>query len=256
MSKWFFCSMHCLSICRVSADNRFRRRAFLPRQNSAGHRRFGRRRRQRHRRALDDASFAAPYSRQPDHHRRKYARRRRDHRHELRLWQSQTGRTHRAVCHRHADQSVDRVARHRVRRHEDADHRRQLRIRRRVHQNRQDRREIGARSVEPESAHRHRRLRLRFDQRRVDAGGDESARRKESDLRHRLRRRRPDPSRLRARRSEFHPRDRRRHIALGAALGARRLDVDSLPGRFSRRQRQRRQRSGVERARHRRAVDR
>ena len=52
---------------------------------------------------------------------------------ELRSWQSQAGWTHRAVCHRHADQSVDRAARHRVRHHEDADHRRQLRIRRRVH---------------------------------------------------------------------------------------------------------------------------
>jgi tripartite-type tricarboxylate transporter receptor subunit TctC len=35
-------------------------------------------------------------------------------------------RTHCAVCHRHADQSVDRVARHRVRRHKDAHRRRQF----------------------------------------------------------------------------------------------------------------------------------
>jgi tripartite-type tricarboxylate transporter receptor subunit TctC len=43
---------------------------------------------------------------------------------------------------------------------------------------------------------------------------------RKSDLRHRLRRRRPDPSRLRACRSEFHARDRRRHFALGASVGA------------------------------------
>ena len=48
---------------------------------------------------------------------------------------AKAGRTHRPVRHRHADQSVDRVARHRVRRHENADHRRQLRVRRCFHSN-------------------------------------------------------------------------------------------------------------------------
>ncbi len=99
--------VHCTIGIGLS-ETQFRRRALLPRQNTARHRRFRRRRRQRHRRALDNASFAAPYCRQSDYHRRKHAGRRRDRRHQLCLWQSQSGRAHRAVCHRHTDQSIDR----------------------------------------------------------------------------------------------------------------------------------------------------
>jgi tripartite-type tricarboxylate transporter receptor subunit TctC len=50
--------------------------------------------------------------------------------------------------------------------------------------------------LNPKRAHRYWRLRLRFDQRCLDAGRNEFTWRKKPYLRDRLRRRRPDPSRL------------------------------------------------------------